>query len=1022
MVSVSSAAFERLPARPPTPPKDTTTAVNEALEFLEVDYALEKPLSDVPRDGVPAVDTTPTQTPPSSLQTGSGKKGVKKVEFSPWTVAVGLSPKKNDGSSPVFRRIHSNRDVRPPKSILKSTLGGPPLTPDENGSPAPGYFSLDEPGGFLKMLESVMQHLANPSPALRLDGYRTLNGALKTYDNLPEAKAIRERMGMLQQHIRRDLSASGKAGSTMDTNLTTQALRLAVALLSPQLSPALTDDFKTMLVDRSIEVLSQEKPVKAVANLYMYLLGYQKWGAHIITTPKAEKLVNSLITIQEKISGNSVVGLRLVIYQKLLDQAPSVMLSSIGGWLKDVFNGLLSSIEEVRKRAIECGLQAGIILGTNSLATKALLELLNTSTDYEGATYGDYLMVRMTESITKKEDGPSVGQIWGVVVLFFRSKKRTLTGWGMLKPWLLIIQKCLNSSDIQTKFQAFVAWNRLVFVVEPDTTKAKSMEGMIPMLKVPFIAAFDKKGRDKHSKDAREIALFGYCNLLHYALRPSQSFEDLDLCWDEYVVPIISKLLKSGGRDSMLGCRILKALFNSKTTVWNPNAANENSRMRPEDLPMLNRQWIRSRTQKIISLIEPYLSAILRLPVEDCVKQSPWLELLTAIVEAGRQEVRASVEFKDALASLVNLFGRLWSSASQTALEEASQTWILRYGDLVLSAIDEFGPLHFTEDFLTRNKSEAFEVAPTPSSRSSKHHEALESPAAYLLSLFYRPPPSLVVDESYFDTAHKLIQAVAASKSSRKTRLDLLRHISHRTRLDSTAQSAPAIVAANVWARIAEQTELTFTDDTLTDTDQGSQRLGPCIRDAVTVLMAGFQYAEVPEQAPLDAGLALYSTLLKTLKQAAGTGAVVLGLVEPVAQELCRSQASIPSRSLTRYTIGILRGCEWPRNRQQMDEGRKALWGSTLPAPKHAIFDPFDHLYQLNVAALSKAYNNIGECLEYCTPLIEANITFVESCPASLLAIALRRMQDGLVLWVQDEHRLLATKGKAEQDLAAQVS
>lgn len=1018
MVSGSSAAFERLPTRPPTPPKDTQKAVDEAIKFLEVGYTLDKTVG-TPATNRPSLDTPPERSPPSSRPVDSSSRSAKKVDFSPWTIAHGAE--LETGSSPALRRLPSNRDLKPLKSILKSSITAQPLTPNECGSPAPAYFDLAEPGGFVKMLESVLQLLFSPVPTSRLDGYRTLNGALKTYDNMPEIKTLRDKMGQLMQCIERDISAPSDTGGIMDTSLITQALKLTTVLfIAPQLNSALTVDFRAFVLDRSIEVLQQESVIKAIANHHMHLLAFQKLGANVLTASRAEKIVASLATIHERVSGNSVIAARLLILQRLLEQQPGVMLATIRDWVKHIFHGVLSSIKDIRTRAIDCGIEAGLALGASHQATKAIIDLFNTNVS-ETSTYGEFLTARLTDMTSDKELGPCAAQIWSMVVLFFRSKKRRLTDWAMFKrAWLLVIQKCLNSADIQTKYEATVAWNRLVYVVNPDLSTFANMEGIVPMLKVPFMVVFDKKGRDKSSKEARHIALGGYCNLLHYAFRPSQSHQDLDLFWKEYVDPILGKLLRSGGRDAKLACRILKALFNGKTTVWNPDVANDPSGLTPEELPRIDCRWIRSRVRQILAFLESYLSATLVLPSEQQpISITPWRELLAAVAEAGRQEVRASIETREAIAHLINLFGRLWKDTPHID-EDQSEVWFSKYGELVLSTMQVLGPIQFTERILSRNKSEAFEAAPTPSHRTSKHHSVLESPVGFLWTLLQRPPATTNIKESYCLFAQQLLQTVCLTSPLRKSRLGLLRQFSQQSKQDTPEEAPPVNVAAQLWASVAQQASSTLTDETLGDSTQDGQRLGHCARDVVAILTAGFDFVDLSGPAP-SAGLNLYAMLSDKLKQSAGEGAVVLGLVEPVAEALLNAQSSIPTPILLQYTTGMLAQSVWPKSRSQMDEGRKALWGFVLPSAKHAIFDPYDNLYKMDVAALRMAYNNFSYYPAECSSLLAANRTSIEVCPQPLIAMALRKLQDGLAVWIQDEGHVMAGKGRNEQEMASQV-
>lgn len=185
MVSAPSTAFERLANRPPTPPKDYNNDIandkdiDQALRFLDIDYTL--PDAPLERDESTLPTSSPTRVPsPASSAAGQNTKdrSVKRVEFSPCVTAhKPITFGSVSRGSPLLKRVHSSKDGKPLKSILKSSLGQdtPVSTPDSIASSAADYFSISDPATFPAMLESVAKLLASPSTATRLDGYRTIN-------------------------------------------------------------------------------------------------------------------------------------------------------------------------------------------------------------------------------------------------------------------------------------------------------------------------------------------------------------------------------------------------------------------------------------------------------------------------------------------------------------------------------------------------------------------------------------------------------------------------------------------------------------------------------------------------------------------------------------------------------------------------------------------------------------------------------------------------------------------------------
>ncbi|KAL1304079.1 hypothetical protein AAFC00_000514 [Neodothiora populina] len=1026
--TASTTAFERLTNRPPTPPKDHHENIDEAIRFLESDFQAAPKFRD---EQEPITLTSSTardpqeqapSSPPSSLENSVKDRLGKKVEFSPCVTAH--KPNTFDTplkGNPLLMRLALNKDSKPLKSILKSTPNRDSPTPDSLASPGPDYFSVAtadatagvEPPSFVNMLESVVKLLAAPSLAMRLDGYRTLNGALKAYHDLPDPQALKAKMGLLVRFMIRDISASASPSASptkndpVSSSIATQALKLATAIpLIQSLEDCYDEDFQNFLLDKSLGVVARPEVSKIIANHHMHLLAVQRFSSKVVTAAKAERLIAALDTIHDRVTGNSVVGARLVIFQRMLEQTPLVMLSTINDWLPHIFHGSLSSIKDIRMRAVETGLQAGLALGTHYQATKAVTDLLATPT--EGAdTYGDYLIARLTEMTNQKDLATHVPQVWSMVVLFFRSNKSRLPRWGLFKKsWLLIIQKCMNSSDLQVKYRANLAWNRLIFVISPDKETMTSMDSIAKMLKIPFVVAFEKRDRDKQGREARQLAVSGYCHLLHYALRPSQSFEELDMYWDEYVHQVLAKLFRSSNKDTLLASRILKALFSGTSSVWNANLANEPTAMTPEQLPRLDPKWVRSRTQKILDLITPNLILVLGSPGEDSgIHKTCWSELLTAIAEAGSQEVRTSMELRDALACLMNLFGRLWKVASRDFVEQFRGMWIKRFGELVVLSISKLGALHYSEANLVRNDTETFEAAPTPSHRPSKHHAVLQSPIAFLFGLFSDPPATVSAESDYLRVAQTLLHDTCQAKVTRRARLNLLRHCSEV--MAKHVESNPGLTTqANLWVVLAREGITAISQPDADQAGQESQHLGNQIRDTVHILKLGLNVANV-DHSCIPVWMELYETAVSLLRKEGGEGALVLGLIEPISEAIMNAAQRLPTPVVVQLTSLVVVKASWPRGRQDMDEGRKALWNTGIISSKQAIFEPYIHLLRLCNLALQQGYEALDECHTFMASLAEDFGGFLKSSPGSQLHATLHKTQQGLALVIGDKDRLI---------------
>ena len=1003
----SASLFDSLPARPPTPPREVAKAVDEAITFLDDSNEIDRLTNKVVRDHC-TLDPTPGLSP-SSSQGSSISNTAKRVGFSPHLVyhKIARPGELSSPSAQLVKRTPLARAVRPPKSILKLANVAPPLTPDDLDSKL-NYFSPETPGSFAKMLQSVIHQLAGPSRSSRLDAYLALNGVLRTYDAIPEPEAVAQKMGLITQFLSRDLAWKGTDG-TWDTNMINQALKLTFCILyDSRLSSALDDDFREFLIERSIAVIEQPEMPKSIIKTHMTLLSQQRFNSSVTTASRADRIITALQTIEDRCSGNIVISARVVVYKRLLEQSPAIMLTRIRDWLDQVFHSMLSDVKDIRTRAIETCTRAGLIFGNQPHAGKALVEMFETEVE-AGQTYNEYLNMRLVEMISNMEIGECVPQIWSAVVLFFRSKRKPLEKWPKFKSWILIIQRCLNSSDLTIRYQATLAWNKLVFTVMPDSTTTRTM---MDMLKIPICSGMDKRGVDKHSQQVRHYALGSYYNLLHYALRPGLTNEEHDAAWNTFVGPVVSGMTKSSGKGRYVACRIIHGVVGGSTGVWNANVAFDSSALTPEDLPRLDARWVRSRLAKILNILEPVITASMWSSADaNAVIDATWRSLLRSVADAGIQEVKVSNDLKEAIALLVSVFRRLWDGCAQLHAGAKDDRWLKRYFALIDSAVAALGAGPFVEDILTTTKDDSIEVAPTPSHRSSKHYIPSQSPFAILLEQFYHPPTALLNDEIFEASISKLIERFTSSKTAPTSRLDLL----NRTLAQRSFSDAEASVKEPVWCAVARNAILALKSEAASSSEQESQSLGHGLRNALDILTAGLTTAlHASSFSLIDE---LYDAMFDAAKAGAGEGGVVLGLMEPLAKALLHaSEATMPYGTRAHLLMKELHKAVWPRNRQALDQARKSLWGVGLAPHKATIYDPFENLYVLIVSLISSAYNDFEDLpkssLDTTESIISATIAFLNSSPATLRATALRKMQDGFVLWIQDEQRRTAANEK----------
>jgi len=977
--------------------------VKDALEFLENGHEEVDDDASEPSKRQLSTDTPPVSSPVSSLEGPTGSNATKKVGFSPFPPTFHEVPKAGVPSSPRDRLLRSTprpRATRPVKSILKLSSFAPPPTPDEQEQRL-GYFSPNDPASFEKMLQSVLKELSSSSRSSRLDAYLALHGALTRYDGIPDRQAMAANMPQFQQYLSRDLIWRDSSG-LIDTQIATQALKLACTMVfDGQLSKAMDDDFRIFLIDRSITVMEQPDIPKALVKTHLYLVAQQKFHHSIITASRADRMITALHTIEERCTGNSLIATRLVIYQRLLDQTPTVMSARLRDWLEHVFHGMLSSISDTRMRAIEVGNHAGLLLGNNPVASKILHDIFETETE-EGQCYCDYLTLRLTNMIGDKEKqtGMLVPQIWSAVILFFRSKRRPLEKWPRLRTWLQVLQKCLNSSDLAIKSQANLAWKKLVFAVMPDASTGATM---LSMLKVPIMAGFEKRNSDRASKQARQFALDGYHNLLHYSMRPSLCHADLDTNWDAYVAPILSGMIKASLKGRVNACKILQGLLSPNAGVWNEFAALEATSIKSQDLPRLDPRWVRSRLSRVLDLVEPVISAGLRTTGEDSKMTTDlWQATLQSIAEAGAQEVKTSNELREAIALVMNMFQRLWALCCDPgALDAAAAS--TRFQVIMQTTCHYIGPSLLAEDILARTSQGNAEAAPTPSQRPSKHKHALYSPLIFTLTMMCsRLHPS--EGDEWQRMATDIIGLACQSKATSAARLQLLNRTLQALRVGCTSVESREQLS-KLWKLFAERAMEALQHSKTESTPAGT--LGQKIRDALSITIGGLPNMHCQKE-NMTTGTSLIAETIALARCKAGDAGVILAVLEPLSKALLDKDALIESKTEVSVTAVLLGSAGWPQNRQAMEQARKTLWGVGSGPQRAGTFDPYEHLYSLVRDASREAYSCPSP-----DPLPEAELlvllsafsSFVRICPSPLLVNMLRQIQDAVVIWVEDEQR-----------------
>jgi len=967
--------------RPPTPPKESTAK--------QEDNGIPE---DIANRGL--LDT-PEESPSSSAECFNSSSGKirKKVNFSGWTrFHKPLSISSKGCESDDLRPLPRSRDNNSVKSILKPSI-------DNVTNGLDGDLALDN-SEVPAMLRSTSIHLASHSRSARLDAYSTLLACLSAYDNVPEAQELVERVSEITGQIRRDISTKREDDDILDTQLITQALKLLTVLLcSPSTANSLEEDFCSFIVEQAVMSIEDEKSSKILVSHYMHLLERQKFGPKIMTADRANRVITAVDGVTNRIKGNRVVGQRLMIYQRLLTQSKPVMASRTASWMDDLISGMMSTIKDTRTRAIAFGVEAGLRLGSTGSVSQTCIDIFNRKSP-EGRKVVEFVSDRLIEMSNSKEDGPHVPQIWAVAILFLRSRRRQLECWEHLKAWLGIIQRCFNSSEAPTKFQANVAWDRLIFAVNLDISTSESMTRM---LRQAIMSQLERKTIETKAnynfRQAKQIARSSYCLLLYYAFRPSASHAQLNHFWELYVADMIPKCFVGSKAEIDHACDILTALLsnNGQPKMWDENRANRLAAVKPDDLPCLDPKWIRSKISSITAVYDKLLAVAEWKPERG--REAPivltWRSVMLALANASSKEVKVSMELMNAVAQVVNQIKSMLGQGNN----EASTILTYQKADILLEeAVSKIGVIPFMERRLSLTTKNTFEAASeTPSNRVRVQIGTLNSPAKHLLNLILSTKSNH--DSPAYVNLVRSAMRIGFQLNSRRSQIDVLRNLARL--LPSGHTDFPLEAKSVLWRLLVDSTSLALGLPSTSDTRDGSpQYPGHEYREAVKILESGLQLRS--PSAP-SIWRKLSDSITETIGQEIGLGGVILLVIEPIAGFICKELAMQCDNDYVDVVIALLQHVRWPQSMQMMERAQTQLWGVVKGHHKLVSLDPFENVYTLMDESLDKAYQSLDSLsAETVSALISAVTTVMTSCPPALQAGLLAQLQGGLSVWIED--------------------
>jgi hypothetical protein len=1014
MVETSPAPAKsiNLGTRPPTPPRESE---NIERQPVTAGYFRGFFTSKVSPTRQPATITPKSSIELSTPTTSASRKKVGWSDLYSYDDPTTVSSNINAPNEKSLQRLPPSADRVATKSILKAYHGPSLIRSTSDSSDLKDRKSISKPMILEpRMLESTTKQLAGTDRSSKLDAYVILSQALKACDNVPNKKALSDKMGLLLQFIRRDLNAKNDSGA-LDVQIAKEALILVSSFLEKKVVADMLDsEFSNFLVSYAIKTFEDPQMSKEVVKLLMFILAQQNFPPKIMTAERVVRLISDLHKIEEYVKGKSIVEQRINVYRTLLRQSQPQMISETE-WLKDLFSDMLSSYPNVRSPAILFGEEVATMLGTNSKVSGKFIELFKES-DGSGQRYGTYYVDRLKKMVAKKPPVP-VPQIWSVVILFLRARPRQLEQWTFTKPMLEVIQMCFNSSDKTTQLAANAAWNRMVYVIRPDE---KTTPNMVATLSQPMIGQLqrrDVRRAFKSENEHRKSILSSICNLLYYSLKPTAPSTQIEKYWDEYVMKMVGKQLirsdlgnpgESVEKDLFDACSILRGLFDSSTPrPWNESRATSGNDITVNELPALDSRWLRKNSFRAFQVLDPLIEIL----YWDLVRPSSgirllWKAYISSIASAAAKEVKTSNDTMSYIAVLFGTLYKIWQKGPnglecQVRPKDGEEDFFGSFGILITSSIAGFGVIPFTERQLSMGQKDQFLVVATPSQRSGKSLGRIDSPLHHLLLLLITVSPGAHYGPRFVDMVASMLTPFFDARRLSKGKMDLVKDL-----LEFLPTTGNIESCGPIWSLLANFAiqAINMRDETVTKNSIHTERpVGGEYRNIVKILEIGLALS--PNE-PLESWDTLFRALVTSASTDAGDGGRALAVIEPVAKALVSkwlpNDRSAPCNMF--YCQLLLTEARYPKDRQALDAARTILWGTSTTGPKIVAFDPYLYLYDYTCLCLEASYANLSATSEaQASDLLVTLEALLKRCPQKLCINFLVQVQNGLSLWFGDQ-------------------
>ncbi|KAF4121733.1 Rap1-interacting factor 1 N terminal [Geosmithia morbida] len=1004
----ASTLLEKLPARPPTPPRDTT---------LQEIPDLFKNISSQGSPYNPRLDlhTPPNANAPAGNSTNPDSSRIRKRVL--WSAHT-------EYRDPPDYRPAADGLHRSPLVSAPSSASGRPLKGILKPSPSPNPLAaslgdgLDAAGGahvnITEMLDSTIKQLTGSDRTSKLDAYMMLSRALKASNNLPDRVALQHKMSLLVQFIQRDVTYKNEDG-IVDTSLVNHALTLLNTFLCfHAIASTINSEFAIFVIDHSIRIFEDRSASKDVVRHFMQVVAIQNFSAKVMTADRVGRLITSLHRIEDHLKGKSIITGRLHIYRKLVKQSRNHM-ALYTDWIKDMLTDMLSTVREIQTQATHLGMEAGFSLRQGNLMLRKMTEILQTSNEDE--TYIQFYMRNLSDMVKDKQRSAAVPPIWSVITLFLRCP---LDRWDNYNPWFSLIQVAFNTSDSQTKHEANYAWNRYVFLCLMDN---KPTSKLLSTLCQPLISQLRRRANTKQleeSKNLRRTVIGGICNLYYYAFRPgSERLSPPEVTWDIAVQPVISQLLGLDGHrdvpteDVLQASRILVGLLDVSTpTVWKEDRIVDLPPVKPDDLPSIESKWIRKNSERVFKTIGPVLEKkFLDLANKESLTHRLWQAVVGSVAAASAKDIKVSEDTARFFACAFDLLSHIWSKGCADNEELLRSKFYPSVRNFITILLEGLGLLPFMEKKLSMTVPNTFEPVATPShrpDRPEKPRGIVRTPLQHLFTMLSSVPHGGADDEAFSDFFQSVFKPFFVGKSD-KIRVELTREL-----LRLSPQNTPSPFA--LWKLGAQAVKLSFSMNAHRSSQVDTNVPGPEFREIVSLLERGLTSHPNLSSTPW---LSLFDAFCQRVTADYGDAGRAIVILKPLAKTLVAefgSNPDQPSPKLLEAARAVFDSAKLPRDQQALDVARRRIWGDPAIVTKAGSPDPFDSLYKLGSLVSRYYYDHLDNSDP--VPFINAMGKFVVESMAITGFDSLAKLQAGLSLWFQDEKNMLKINSDSQLSIS----